>query len=323
MLGTSGQAASPSTPAARPDKTPPGEIIDLVPEQVRVERRAAPAPSADFTLHQFTCAHGELHYRLHRPDSLPPGAPLLVMLHGCTQDSADFARGTRMNALAEKAGFAVLWPEQSAAANPRRCWRWFEAAHQGPLAGEPATLLALCAAVATEHRLDAQHLHVAGLSAGGAMAAVLADSNDPRIAAIAVHSGLAAASARTMAGAMGAMRNPKQPKSRPGRLVPTLVLHGKTDQVVVPGNADLLFEQALKQARAPLSVVSEATEAGTRTIARDATGRRMVEQYMMTGLGHAWAGGDPSGSHTSPHGPDASQLILDFFAEQIAHRAAT
>lgn len=292
-----------------------GDVIDLVPERTRITRPAHSRRAHDMALLRFDGAAGGLHYRLHRPPSLPDGAPLVVMLHGCTQDSADFARGTGMNAVAAAAGFAVLWPEQSPSANPRRCWRWFDAAHQGRLGGEPATILALAAAVADAERLDGARIFVAGLSAGGAMAAVLADSGDPHIAAIAVHSGLAAASASNMAAGLAAMRQPAAPRKRPGSLVPTLILHGIADQVVAPANADLLFDQAVLQADRPLSIETIRTRDGQRTIARAPSGRRLIERYLIDRLGHAWAGGSPAGSHTSPDGPDASARIVGFFAE--------
>lgn len=294
------------------------DVIDLTPQKPGKQAEI----SADFTLQQFKSPHGTLDYRLHCPPSLPKGAPLLIMLHGCTQDSADFARGTRMNALAEAAGFAVLYPEQSAAANPRRCWRWFEAAHQKPLSGEPALLLALSTAVAKAHDLDANAFYIAGMSAGGAMAAVLADSADPRIAAIAVHSGVAAAAASNMASGLGAMRQPGPPRRRKSARVPTLVLHGSADTTVVPANADLLFDQAVMQSGGALTQSHVRSASGERTQAKDAKGRRIVERYLLAGLGHAWAGGDPKGSHTSPHSLDASRHIIDFMAEIHSNRGA-
>ena len=122
-------------------------------------------------------AAGARAYRLYVPsryDATQEAAPLVVMLHGCTQDAADVARGTRLDAHAERAGALVVYPEQPATANPKKCWNWYDAAHQARDAGEPAIVAAIVRDVMASHRVDRSRVYVAGLSAGGAMAAIVA-----------------------------------------------------------------------------------------------------------------------------------------------------
>ncbi|MFU8832914.1 MAG: alpha/beta hydrolase family esterase, partial [Wenzhouxiangella sp.] len=129
----------------------------------------------DFQQHHFICDAGQLHYKLYIPPGLDTaGAPLLLMLHGCTQTPDDFARGTRMNELAVEQGYVVAWPAQSVERNQNRCWNWFRGGDQQRDQGEPAILAALTRQLVTTYQLDAKRIYVAGLSAGGAMAAVLA-----------------------------------------------------------------------------------------------------------------------------------------------------
>jgi len=294
-----------------------GDVIDIVPESVITHPAGPQTPAA--ALIRFRCRHGELAYRLHRPAQLPAGAPLLMMLHGCTQTTADFATGTRMNALAEQAGMAVLWPEQSTRANARRCWRWYEAAHQRIDHGEPALLLALAEAIAAEHRLDRAGLFVAGLSAGGAMAAILADCAPGHVRGVAIHSGLPAGAARSMAEGLSAMQKASGRPPSSASFVPTLVLHGTDDRIVAADNADALFAVALQRAGSNLTVIDIPSPYGRLTVGRDRNGMDRAARMVIARAGHAWSGGHPAGSFTSPKGPDASSEILRFFATQHAH----
>ena len=275
--------------------------------------------------HRFAWEGRQHTYWLFAPSA--PGAhsrPLVVMLHGCKQNAADFARGTAMNRLAQEHGCLVLYPEQSAKANRMRCWNWFDKAHQGH-AGEPAMLAALTRQVAQQHGADAQRIYIAGLSAGGAMAAVVAALYPDVFAALGVHSGLPAGAASDVISAFTVMRRgARAPRPFAGRrpgVMPTIVFHGSADDVVHPDNSEQVTEAArLALEAAGLSLTCVESQEGGKRAARvarwlDAQGRSLLEQWTVDTGPHAWSGGDPSGSFTDPHGPDASRLMLAFFLQ--------
>jgi len=260
-------------------------------------------------------------YKLYVPARRPDGPMALVlMLHGCTQSPDDFAAGTGMNALAEERGLLVAYPAQSQQANANRCWNWFNPSDQRRGAGEPAILAGIAQAVMESHPVDRHRVYVAGLSAGGAQAALMAAAYPDLFAAVGVHSGLACGAASDIPSAFAAMR-----QGSPGqgtRLgVPMILFHGDRDQTVHPGNADALLAQALPTG------LRRSTEQGrqpdghrwTRVQHRDDAGRVRVEQWTVHGAGHAWSGGRTEGSYTDPAGPDASRAMVDFF---LSHGAA-
>ena len=275
---------------------------------------------------------GSRAYKLYVPSTHHGQTlPLVVMLHGCTQSPDDFAAGTRMNLLAEEHGCLVAYPAQSASANISRCWNWFKAEDQQRDAGEPSLIAGITRQIMAEYPVDPQRVYVAGLSAGGAAAAVMAATYPDLYAAVGVHSGLAVGAATDMPSAFaamqgGAMTLPSQSgtvrKVGEGRIVPTIVFHGDQDRTVHPRNGD----QVIAQARGTNTVELQATAtaqrgqaAGGRSYRRiahaDAAGRAVLEQWVIHGAGHAWAGGSPTGSYTDPHGPDASREMLRFFLE--------
>lgn len=285
-----------------------GSPADRLPEGARFEART------------FTGEGGTLAYKLYVPSGHGGRSlPLVVMLHGCTQSPDDFATGTGMNALAEADGFLVAYPAQSRAANASRCWNWFETGHQARGRGEPALIAGLAQAVVREFGLDPARVYVAGLSAGGAAASVLAATYPDLFAAVGVHSGLACGAARDAGSAFAAMRGGTGPVRRLERPIPTIVFHGDRDRTVDPKNGDQVVAQATPGtalARTVTQGVSEGGMAYTRTVQGDASGRPVLEQWSLHGAGHAWAGGSARGSYTDALGPDASRAMIAFFRQQ-------
>ncbi|MBM2575532.1 hypothetical protein JQC91_04375 [Jannaschia sp. Os4] len=292
------------------DVTPKPKALTAPPGAATAEARPRAAPhvrAKPIGKARWERRAGALPYRLYRPAEPRAGAPLVVMLHGCTQTPEDFAEGTRMNLAAERIGAHVIWPEQTRAANPNGCWTWFEAAHQG--GGEAGAIASIAAAVGAEVAPGRSGIHVAGLSAGGAMAAILGARHGDVFASVGVHSGLAAGAARDVGSAFAAMRS-----GAPGRMplsVPAIVFHGTADRTVAPANGGLV---AGLTGAAPGRTV----EAGRRTatVRRGAgAGGHAVELWEVAGLGHAWSGGSAAGSHADPEGPDATSEMLRFFRE--------
>lgn len=265
-------------------------------------------------------------YRLYLPVAASRGRrlPLLVMLHGCRQDAGVFAEGTRMNELAEQHSFAVLYPEQSWRANPWKCWNWFRpAVLKGT--GEAGSIARIVRKVTLGYPVDTTRVYVAGMSAGGAMAAVLASRHGALFAACAVHSGLKYGAAASPSAAVAAMRDgaPGSVWGTPldGPFVPTLVIHGDRDRTVNPVNAEQIIEQARLAAgngvlpgplvESPARRITGASHAYVlRDYVRD--GRAVLRRIIVEGLDHAWSGGDDRHPFNDPRGPDASRLIWDF-----------
>ena len=249
--------------------------------------------------------------------------PLLVMLHGCTQHADDFAAGTRMNALAERRGFVVAYPEQTSQANPSRCWNWFEPTNQRRDRGEPSLIADIARTVTASVNVDPSRIHVAGMSAGGAMAATVGAVYPDLFAAIGVHSGLAHGAAADLSSALQAMKSAGAGVTPTDRGVPTIVFHGDRDRTVHRGNAEQVLRQATAHVPHPLLTVHECAGGtkrdATRYVYRAPDGRTLAEGWSIHGLGHAWSGGDPAGSYTDPSGPDASAEMLRFFDEH-GHR---
>ena len=274
-----------------------------------------------------TSAAGTRDYKLYIPSGYHGQAlPLVVMLHGCTQTPDDFAAGTGMNGVAEAEEFLVAYPAQTPAANTMKCWNWFEAAHQQREEGEPSLIAGITRQVMAEYNTDPGRVYVAGLSAGGAMAAIMGAMYPDLFAAVGVHSGLAPGSAQDLPSAFRAMQQGGLGgQTRVGRPAPLILFHGDGDSTVHPCNADDLVQQWNATAgsqgpggSAPPVTVQQRQVGGrayTREIYRDGRGQRVVERWTIHGAGHAWSGGSRNGSYTDPAGPDASREFVRFFQE--------
>ncbi len=275
--------------------------------------------SAAFLAATYSGPEGSRPYKLFVPSGYHgQRVPLLVMLHACAQSPDDFAAGTRMNALAEQHACLVAYPAQTQAANMQRCWNWFNAADQQRGSGEAALLAGLTRQIIAEYAVDPARVYVAGLSAGGAGAAILGARYPELFAAIGVHSGLACGAARDMPSGFAAMGQPSK-GVRLDHTLPAIVFHGDRDGTVHPGNGDQVIVQALAgRPVAPHITAGKAAGGLGFSVAdyRDSFGSSLLEHWVVFGAGHAWSGGSADGSYTEPRGPDASAEMLRFF---LAH----
>ena len=300
-----------------------------------------------FVASSFTGATGTRAFKLFAPAGFDgESLPLVVMLHGCTQDPDDFAAGTRMNELAQAEGFFVLYPAQAARSNSHKCWNWFSPADQRRGAGEPALLAGMVRHVLQTHSIDPDRVYVAGLSAGGAMAAILASEYPDLFAAAGVHSGVAAGAASDVPSAFSVMKNgpaaaPPWPsasathwptpardaksEARPHPApAPVIVFHGDADATVTAANGDAVIAAALEGVEAVAEKVAGNATTGQRRTRRTvwraadagADAPTLAEHWVVEGAPHAWSGGASAGSYTDPEGPDASREMLRFF---LAH----
>ncbi len=344
------------------DDTPAAE-----PTWVEVEPAAEPAVVARaraprFDESSFTCAAGTRSFKLFEPSGADGSPrPLVVMLHGCTQSPDDFAAGTRMNELAEAQGFLVLYPAQGPRSNAHKCWNWFVPADQRRGAGEPALLAGMTRHVMQTHAIDADRVFVAGLSAGGAMAAILAREYPDLFAAAGVHSGIAPGVAHDVASAFTVMKSgpgtaaawhtpssasmplwtaapPPMAANGTGSAkselpsAPVIVFHGDADATVAATNGDAVVAAALageaEMRREDREGPSSHGARGHRRSVWHADGsgdqdRTLAEQWIVHGAPHAWSGGASQGSFTDPSGPDASREMLRFFFAHPRRSATT
>ena len=295
-------------------------------------------PSGQLTFAPFVAP--QRSYRLYIPagHEAAERLPLLVMLHGCKQDAEQFSAGTRVNNLADRQRFLVLYPEQRRLANPGRCWNWFDPSCQHS-AGEAAIIAGMVRTVARKYHVDEARIYLAGMSAGGAMVSALASCYAELFAACAVHSGLMFQAAASPAAALPAMHHgadldPKQAAQRAFEIsghkvsaMPMMVIHGEQDTTVNPINAEQLVTQfsTLNQLCAEANRHSfNATKKHTTHHAHNDQYRYEVHDYSdgerplvrhvsVAGMGHAWAGGNPRYPYNDARGPNASEMMWAFF----------
>lgn len=336
-LLTGGAGEPASQPAPMPELS--GELARLrMPDALRklvgrikglgaglgLGAKPAPAPSPEggrFVEASFTNGAGTRSYKLYLPSGYHgQPVPLVVMLHGCTQSPDDFAAGTSMNVLAEANTLLVAYPAQDKSANPQKCWNWFVPNDQQRERGEPSLIAGITQRIIADHAVDPRRVYVAGLSAGGAAAAIMGVAYPDLYAAVGVHSGLAAGAARDLPSALAAMKHGETVSAgaeSSRRLVPTIVFHGDRDKTVSARNADRVVAQALAGATGLRTESEQGQVDGghsySRTLYRDVGGASVLERWQIHGAGHAWSGGNPAGSFTDPHGPDASREMLRFF----------
>lgn len=231
--------------------------------------------------------------KIYVPSNLKGRAPLVVVLHGCEQDADAIAASTRWNALAEKEGFLVLYPNQQWGRNPYNCWNWFLPLNQSAVAGEPAEIAAAATAAKVVYPVDPDRVYVAGISAGAATAATMLSCYPDLFAAGGIHSGVSYGLAATPGEALDVMKNGPGSRKNGGLCDPgaykgsVFVIHGSSDAVIAPSNADRLVA--------------------------DFSGAR-VREMIVPGLGHAWSGGAAGLPASDPNGPDATALLWSFFS---------
>ena len=316
----------------------------------RTRRTPAPAQVGRWDHFVDRGPRGSRSYAVYTPPGLRRGAPapLVVVLHGCNQSGMDAALGTDVNAFADRAGFVVLYPEQSAADNLQRCWNWFDPRHQARGFGEPAAIARITETVLRSGpmTLDRNRVHVMGLSAGGAMAGILAATYPDVYASVGIHSAPQYGAARSPMTALLAMKSGGPDPQRQGRLahtamgprarvVPVIVVQGAADRTVWSGNGDRVVRQWLTTSALaggqepgfdfalPDDITTDRAPGGLSYSVRrwnDGAGRAVVSYWNVPDLGHAWSGGARAGSYTDPRGPSATEAMCDFFSQGSMNR---
>lgn len=331
---------APPKARARPKPKPKPAPAVRAPASASAARpaaRAAHSPALVQAGGKWLASHfsgaRRMSYWLYLPDRppSPQGTPLIVMLHGCEQSATLFAQGTRMNQHAEKAGYAVLYPQQSVSAHPRRCWKWYDRATQQG-GGDVGLIVGLLKAVLDKHRLDRSRVYICGMSAGAGMAHIVALNHPELFAALGLHSGPLYGAGHTSLGALGVMQHGASGRVAPAIEevlarhaafpgMPTLLIQGEADEVVRPVNQAQLARQAMLLNGLPDGVALVSDKGGGRRMLPHRLhdvyrGRKlMLRVAQIAELKHAWSGGDARVAYHSGPGPDASKMLLSFFSK--------
>ncbi len=328
-VATIQQALGAGQAPIRRQRKDAGDVIDVQARVVRTstganaDTVATPSSAEEYSSGSFRNKAGSRDYKLFVP-SQQGGQPrsMILMLHGCTQDPDDFAAGTRMNEFAAAHNMLVAYPAQAQQANPQRCWNWFKHSHQGQDRGEPSILAGMTREIVARYAVDPDCVFVAGLSAGGAMAAILGQACPDLFTGVGIHSGLAAGAANDLPSALSAMASGSSVvngSANPGgRSVPTIVFHGDGDSTVNSRNGAQIAASLAGNAAIEEQKLERGGRRCTRQIHRLPGGQTTVENWLVHGAGHAWFGGSPAGSYTDSKGPNASEEMLRFFMERRA-----
>jgi len=297
---------------------------------------------------------GTRPYFVYTPNTYQIGTavPLVVMLHGRTQNPNDFATVTRMNDLAEEFNFIVAYPQQTKTSNQYTCWNWYDIAHQSRASGEPAIIAGITQTIANtpeQWTIDPRRIYIAGLSAGAAMSIILGATYPDIFAAIGVHSGLAyRATTNQAAGMQGTRKGGPDPVQQGqlayeamgshARIIPIIVFHGTRDYVNAPVNGNRVVQQWLTTNSLASHGLYTADFNNPSTIStgqvprghtytthtwQDTAGNEVLAYWKVHNMGHAWSGGDHIGSYTDPLGPDASRAFYTFFMNHPMPAPAT
>jgi poly(hydroxyalkanoate) depolymerase family esterase len=312
----------------------------------------AHASGGTFTQYTYSGPAGSRPYAVYTPVNYQVGTvvPLIVMLHGCTQTPTDFAAGTQMDALADQKQFIVVYPQQTSTNNSLSCWNWFLPADQARGSGEPALIAGIVQTVeqtTSQWTIDTNRVYVAGMSAGAAMAVIMAATYPDIFAAMGSESGLEyqAATSQTAASTAQSQGGPDPTQQgqvaltamgSAARVVPTIVFQGESDFIVAPINGDQIVQQWMQTDHlassgtynasfsSPTSTTSgQVSGSGGHSYTvqtwNDTQGNEIEEYWKITGMGHAWSGGSSSGSYTDPNGPSATTAMYTFFINHPLH----
>lgn len=293
--------------------------------------------TGEFTVREVGTPEGPRRYKLFVPTNYDKSrpSPLLIVLHGCTQDPDDIARGTQFNSLAGEKRMLVAYPEQPQKANGLKCWNWFDPAHQQREKGEPALIAAITRKVIEEYAIDPRRVYIAGLSAGAAMALTVAYAYPEIYAAAGIHSGIAYGAAGSIGEAIKSMAaGAPYPDSLASAVVkgmgsrrsfPAIVFQGGADKSVKPVNAGQVVSQlsdlhslgGLKKGSPSAGITDGGYRYARTTYGK---GKPSIEEWIVDELGHAWSGGSIEGTYTDPKGPVASREMLRFFVQHPRRR---